>query len=605
MIDVEPLIGASFDRMFPVPAVAADWNDVLRRAGAVHRRPRRRVRLALVLAALLVATVAVSPLGAGIAHSLSDFSGWLQGSPGKPASQSAQQAFDRANAKSWAGFPKGTKLRELIKTSDDGVNYTLFGVRSGESLCLRIVAEGAARGSTLSCSPLRELRARPQPALVLEVDYSIGRLKGKHAQLGPDRFTLPRASVTFGIVADNVKALHLRSDKGARDALIASNSFLSVLPRPPVGDRVHAVRATLRDGSVVKIPFAEAPFDIYQSNATHGVLHGPAKLDRVVKTGTVGWLTRRERRGVALPNGPSGSMFFSHGAAHLLFGRLIQPDPRNRMRVGLSLWMLPKPPQHMSFMKRGLYLCTSLIVGSGGGSGGCSVMTEMFARSPVNFGLTTFGGGNQYSILDGVASDDVARIAVFLGTGEVLDVPLRDNAFLTQVSRAKFPIRVVGYDNAGHVIANQFMISESGPSGPRYVPAKHAKWKQLATVTDAAGGRGELWTVPSQAGGVCWRFHGPGGGGAGGCTPPTWKGGIRGDVVPTVGPRAVLIAQTLPAVTRVVVAYKSGATDIVTPKSGFVVYAVPKGRVDALDRVTTITAFDANGAKLGAIRAAR
>jgi hypothetical protein len=40
----------------------------------------------------------------------------------------------------------------------------------------------------------------------------------------------------------------------------------------------------------------------------------------------------------------------------------------------------------------------------------------------------------------------------------------------------------------------------------------------------------------------------------------------------------------------------------VTPKSGFVVYAVPKDRVDALDRVTTITAYDSSGAKVGAIR---
>jgi hypothetical protein len=599
MIDVEPLIGASFDRVFPVPAVAADWDDVLLRAGAVHRGPQRRVRLALVLVALAAAAVAVSPLGAGIARSLGDFSGWLNGSPGKPASPSAQRAFDRANAKSWAGFPKGTKLRELIKTSADGVSYTLFGVRSGESLCLHIVAEGAARGSTLSCSPLRELRARPQPVLVLEVDYSIGTLAGRHARVGPDRLTLPRASVTFGIVADNVKALRLRSDKGARDALISSNSFLSVLPRPPVGDRVHSVSATLRDGSIVKIPFAEAPFDMSQGTASHGTLHGPARLDRVIKTGTVGWLMRHELRGAALPNRPRGSAFFGRGG-RLVFGRLLEPDPDNRMRVGLSLWRLPRQSR-APFMKKGLYLCTSLIVGSVSGSG-CSPIGEIFSRSPVDFGLTTFGGGNQYSILDGVASDDVARLVVYLGTGELLNVPLRDNTFVTQVSRAKFPIRVVGYDEAGRVVANRSMRSEGGPSGPRYVPARHAKWKQLAALTDAAGGHGELWTVPSQAGGVCWRFGYANGSGSGGCTPPHLKRPIVGDVIPAGGPKAVLIAQTLPDVTRVVVAYQSGATDTVTPKSGFVVYAVPKARAEALDRVTTVTAYDASGAKRGAIR---
>jgi hypothetical protein len=601
MIDVEPLIGASFDRTYPVPAVAADWNDVLRRAGAGRRPPRRRARLALVLTALVVAAIAVSPLGAGIAHSLGDFSGWLNGSPGKPAARSAQRAFDRANGKSWAGFPKGTKLRELITTSADGVHYTLFGVRSGGSLCLHIVAEGAARGSTLSCSPLSELRARPQPALVLEVDYPIGTLAGRHAQLGPDRLTLPRASVSFGIVADNVKALRLRSDEGVRNAVIASNSFLSVLPRPPAGDRVHAVSATLRDGSVVKIPFAEAPFDMSPGSASHGTYHGPAKVDRVVKTGTVGWLTRHELRGAALATGARSSVFFRGG--RLLFGRVIQPDPQNRIRVGLSLWQVAKaiamPP-----MKKGRYLCIFTIVGKGSG-GGCSKPAELFGRSPVSFGLMTYGGGNQYSILSGVASDDVVRLRLYLGTGEVSPVPLRDNVFATQISRAKFPFRLVGYDKDGRVIAVESMRSEGGPSGPAYVPAKHAAWKRLSRFTVADGGRGELWVVPSQAGGTCWRVRFPNGSGSGGCTPPRWKGALREYEVPTGGPEPVLIAAAGPGVVRVVVAYRSGAEEDVTPVAGYVVHPIPKTRVDAKDRVATITAYDARGRKLGAIHVGR
>jgi hypothetical protein len=223
----------------------------------------------------------------------------------------------------------------------------------------------------------------------------------------------------------------------------------------------------------------------------------------------------------------------------------------------------------------------------------------------VNFGLVTYGGGNQYSILSGVASDDVVRLRLYLGTGEVSPVPLRDNVFATQISRAKFPFRLVGYDKDGHVIAVASMRSESGPSGPAYVPAKHASWKKRVTVTTAAGGHAELWTVPSQAGGVCWRFRYPNGSGAGGCSPPTWKGGIRGVVYPSAGPDALLIAQAHPNVARVVVAYRSGATDTVKPERGFVVYAVPKERADAADRVTMISAYDASGRKLGAIRAGR
>jgi hypothetical protein len=52
VIDVESLIGESFSRLYPIPAVSPDWDEVLGRAGA---RPRRRAvrRLALVLALAL------------------------------------------------------------------------------------------------------------------------------------------------------------------------------------------------------------------------------------------------------------------------------------------------------------------------------------------------------------------------------------------------------------------------------------------------------------------------------------------------------------------------------------------------------------------------
>jgi hypothetical protein len=56
------------------------------------------------------------------------------------------------------------------------------------------------------------------------------------------------------------------------------------------------------------------------------------------------------------------------------------------------------------------------------------------------------------SIVSGRASDDVARIEVFLGDGRHWTAPLRDNATGFRVQRAKFPVRVVAYDRAGRVI---------------------------------------------------------------------------------------------------------------------------------------------------------
>ena len=54
--------------------------------------------------------------------------------------------------------------------------------------------------------------------------------------------------------------------------------------------------------------------------------------------------------------------------------------------------------------------------------------------------------------MSGLASDDVARIEVFLGNGERWQAPLRDNVTAFRLQRAKFPARIVAYDDAGRVI---------------------------------------------------------------------------------------------------------------------------------------------------------
>jgi len=64
MTDVELAVAESFERVFPVPVVVADWDDVLSRSGA--RQGRRRLRLVVVAAAILVGALLVTPaLGIG------------------------------------------------------------------------------------------------------------------------------------------------------------------------------------------------------------------------------------------------------------------------------------------------------------------------------------------------------------------------------------------------------------------------------------------------------------------------------------------------------------------------------------------------------------
>ena len=64
---------------------------------------------------------------AGVTAALGGFNAWLSGLPGKPAPQREQERFDAANERSLAAFPKGTQLRELIRTKVDGKLYVFVG----------------------------------------------------------------------------------------------------------------------------------------------------------------------------------------------------------------------------------------------------------------------------------------------------------------------------------------------------------------------------------------------------------------------------------------------------------------------------------------------
>lgn len=149
MTDVEMLIREQLSGLDPLPpALSANWDDVLSRvrqpasAGRERLRARpRRLAFAVVVAAIgfTVASLA-TPLGAAISRGLGDFSAWIAGSPGTPASPEDQQAFEQENERDWTYFPAGTQLRQLIQTETAGMTFKLFGFRSGDSLCLRLVA---------------------------------------------------------------------------------------------------------------------------------------------------------------------------------------------------------------------------------------------------------------------------------------------------------------------------------------------------------------------------------------------------------------------------------------------------------------------------------
>ena len=87
MTDVDLEVVDSFERLFPVPVVSRDWDDVLDRAGhRAGRRPSRRRRRGLVVAiaiAMLVGGLLVTP-ALGIGSRLFDL---VQGAPAPPEVQ--------------------------------------------------------------------------------------------------------------------------------------------------------------------------------------------------------------------------------------------------------------------------------------------------------------------------------------------------------------------------------------------------------------------------------------------------------------------------------------------------------------------------------------
>jgi len=131
VIAVEEIVRAELERLVEAEP---DWDAIAVAAGLGRDSARRRrsTALALLMLAVAVAGVgAVSPLGAAIARELGGFSTWLTGQPGKRVPAKKPRAFEAANARSWAGFPRGSQLRHLLTRHVGGTRVELVRFRSG------------------------------------------------------------------------------------------------------------------------------------------------------------------------------------------------------------------------------------------------------------------------------------------------------------------------------------------------------------------------------------------------------------------------------------------------------------------------------------------
>jgi hypothetical protein len=436
VIDVEPLIRAELERRVPLPpGELAGWEDVLRRAD-VRRSRRRPVLGALVAAAVVLAVLAATPLGGAVVRTVGGFSDWLTGTPGEPAPQAEQRRFERFGERSWASWPERPRLRELLRTRVGGATYVLFGFRTGEAVCLRLRVEGIARsGPALACLPLSELERSRDLVIPVKGNVSFGAV-GPRPRVAGDPPTVPLAITAFGFAADEAVRVDGVTDEGRHPALLGNGAFLFVADGPRRGTWIRRVIVRDARGRERAAPIA-VEVSGESTRATGMRVHGPARVERVVRGGTIRWFVRREPRGAPF----EGAELPRLGTCCLVgsFVRLIQPVRGDFLRM-----LVAESDQRGE-------ICAYLVT-RGGIGGNCVPLRQKFRRGPMALSWGFSGVGQQFWIVDGLVSDDVARVEIFLGTGERIRAPLRDNVVIARVQRAKFPARVVGYDLQGRVI---------------------------------------------------------------------------------------------------------------------------------------------------------
>ncbi len=556
MIDVARVAAESLDRLVPEPAASPDWRDVERRARGPLGRRRVVAGVAILAAAAFVAVA--------LAESLGGFSSWLSGEPGSPATPSEQRAFDRAT-RSWVGFPTDTKLRRLARTTTGGATYTLFGFRGAGSLCVRLEVAGAESSRSLACAPLSELRAGARPALVLVADYGVGA--GRTAP-GPFPIPTPKALVTFGVVADGVRDVTVRrSDGTTARAIVGGDAFLSVDGAPGPTERVTRIAA-----GGVPVPFAPVPTALFAwapPTSPRRQPAGPAGVERAVHGGAIRWLARREPRGVGVPATVHHVL-----APGVVFAREIAPDPSAPERMVVSV--RPAGGVYGGRLRDPLQVCAELVGGRYRG-GGCWPGGRLFSTAPFAWGVGEAGSSSQYVTIAGLASDDVARLALFAASGRRVAVPVHDNGYAVEAAKADYPLRLVGYDGAGRVIGVATFRGDVRPLAPH--PAANATWRLLARPDGI-----QIWTAPASGGGLCTAIRFAAGGEQVGCRPALRPDGLDYAAVRD-GARSQVVVRAGTAIDRVVLHLGAGRTRTLVPASGFAVarVAAPVSDVVGLD----------------------
>jgi hypothetical protein len=301
------------------------------------------------------------------------------------------------------------------------------------------------------------------------------------------RIATPPRSVDgiFGFADDTVRAIEYRRGRGRWTSVpVANNVFVALdahaqgtFRHPARWQPIVQVRAVTRSGDRLPVPFV-AGFASYAGGVPRGPSYlavspakpddvpGPTALTRRVEDGTVGWLVRGEKRGTAWR--PTARVFSAPG--RLLRSRAVKPDPDDPFRVGLFL-VQPDPVTAQRIGSRAPIVCTAILRPLGGtGEGSCPVGPRQPDRGVLSDAVLWpegFGFGQQTHLM-GAVPDGVASLRLFLASGRVIPVALRDNAYGVSAPSSQLPAKLVAYDGAGHVVGLAMFL---GPARPTPCPA--------------------------------------------------------------------------------------------------------------------------------------
>ena len=241
MIDVEPLIAESFDRIFPQPVAEENWEEVLRRANVRGRRSRRRV-LALVAAGLAVAAATT----AFVYH-------YLGPSPGFTAGLSA---LDNAPPASWPSSLPRTSLDFAAKATGltpsqaaQRLRLLQTGLSLGQEHAARVSLYGFQGNSDTGCLFLTgpDSGAICLPSWMTSNPALDGIAFGDAGGNSPHT---PGPLAVYGLAADNVRQVETDISGATHTVPIVNNSFYAdydqITSKDTISLIVHFDEGTIR-----------------------------------------------------------------------------------------------------------------------------------------------------------------------------------------------------------------------------------------------------------------------------------------------------------------------------------------------------------------------